>query len=49
MCATQARALHKGRVKDGETVAVLGGRSACLPSNWQSLGRGEVYAVDINR
>ena len=53
MCAsaTAFHALRKGRVKDGETVAVLGvgglGLSAIQLA--RALGAVEVYAVDIKR
>jgi propanol-preferring alcohol dehydrogenase len=51
MCAsaTAFHALHKGRVKDGETVAVfgVGGLGLSAIQLAKALGAGEVYAVDI--
>ena len=51
MCAsaTALHALHKGRVKDGETVAVfgVGGLGLSAIQLAKALGAVEVYAVDI--
>jgi D-arabinose 1-dehydrogenase-like Zn-dependent alcohol dehydrogenase len=51
MCAsaTALHALHKGRVKDGETVAVfgVGGLGLSAIQLARALGAAEVYAVDI--
>jgi propanol-preferring alcohol dehydrogenase len=51
MCAsaTALHALRKGRVKDGETVAVfgVGGLGLSAIQLAKALGAGEVYAVDI--
>ncbi len=51
MCAsaTALHALQKGRVKDGETVAVfgVGGLGLSAIQLAKALGAGEVYAVDI--
>ena len=52
MCAsaTALHALHKGRVKDGETVAVfgVGGLGLSAIQLAKALGAAEVYAVDIH-
>ncbi|RPI90604.1 MAG: alcohol dehydrogenase [Chloroflexi bacterium] len=51
MCAsaTAFHALHKGRVKDGETVAVfgVGGLGLSAIQLAKALGAAEVYAIDI--
>jgi threonine dehydrogenase-like Zn-dependent dehydrogenase len=51
MCAsaTALHALRRGRVKDGETVAVfgVGGLGLSAIQLAKALGAGEVYAVDI--
>jgi propanol-preferring alcohol dehydrogenase len=53
MCAsaTALHALRKGRIKDGETVAVfgVGGLGLSAIQLAKALGAGEVYAVDIQR
>lgn len=53
MCAsaTALHALRKGRVKDGETVAVfgVGGLGLSAIQLARALGAGEVFAVDIKR
>lgn len=53
MCAsaTALHALHRSRIKDGETVAVfgVGGLGLSAIQLAKALGAGEVYAVDIKR
>lgn len=53
MCAsaTALHALRRGRVKDGETVAVfgVGGLGLSAIQLAKALGAGEVYAVDIKQ